>query len=245
MRFFIIFFLVFCCFCSYGQENIVLFKTLNLESLHHKILSKVFKKYFIYPRERIKARFYPDAIWLAAGENKELFTNLVADKRVNLDFRLATYWVLRIKFGKAAIDFFDKKMLSQLFYDSFLAENYYEHWSFTRELHPPFELKRLGELVEMLVELGDVSIPLWYKILDNNKIMLPNCDEGMALRCPKYNSNIIVFNYHYNDYAAFYLSLITNIELPFHKNYSERLTRIAFFKIKIQLYCAYRGISLE
>jgi len=235
----------------YGQNATVLFKTINLESPYHKKLSKVFKQHFVYPRVptyariKIKSRFDPYKIWQAAGENKKLFIDLVNDKRVNLDFRLVAYWVLHRMFNKEAVGFFDRKILASLFYDAFWAENYYEHWSFPRESHPPFELKTFGELLEMLVELGDISIPLWYKSLDNNEIMRSNCLDGMYLRCATYNSNISFFEYRRNDYVAFYLSQITKIPLPFHEKYSERVKEIELFKTKIRIYCALNSISLK
>jgi hypothetical protein len=156
---------------------------------------------------------------------------------------LVVYWVLYRKFGKDANSFFDIKMLSKLFYDAFLKETYYEHWSFCRDFFQSYEVTSRGEFVDMLVEFGDVAIPLWYQMLDNERRIIPNCLSTIG--CVRYNAEISSYRYHYNDYAAFYLSQITKIPLPFHEDYSERAKEIAIFKTKIQAYCAEREIKLE
>ena len=164
---------------------------------------------------------HSEQLW-ANGENEEKLKYIIRDSSNSFYQRFLSAEVLRIHGGN-----FDSEM------KSFLAEIYFEALQYSSvesaykyglmgNLWGLVHEEDYGEFGEMIIQLGPKAVPYLQQLLNNaNAVLFEGSEEATIGN---------QYQYRIKDFAAFYLSKITNFPITFYQDSDQRDAEIERLK---------------
>ncbi len=207
-----------CTHLSQAQQNTKKKQTMHTSSLAQQLEDSGYRQLFLTGKQKGAKEIWQE------GKNKNALEKLLADENTSLYAQFLAIEILR----RFKVDV-DSKHNSQL------AKAYtyaLKHSSADQKKYSSitgnawgllYEEDHLGHLGKQMVALGKSAIPELVKLLDNNhgKILYEGSEEATIGNG---------YQYRIKDFAAFYLSKITQTPITFYQDLAKRDAEIERFK---------------